>query len=195
MNNNTNYPRVPASRVGATRSFLGQMQESPRRNNSNDNTAEKEGIVEKLQGVLVAVRRDRDREHRSRDIAMEKLRSTKEIYEAEKSNFEAEKEKLSKTQDETERTQEEILQIEETIQHLEQKVRRAMSSIHDSIHFVVGIVFLTFVLYHFAIHDFLSIDSSMKICFASVRRFNSKTLRWKPPPRNEVQLLLMLADV
>ena len=144
MNNNTNYPRVPASRVGATSSFLRQIQKSPRRNNPNDNTAEKEGIVEKLQGVLVAIRRDRDREHRSRDIAMEKLRSTKEVYEAEKSNFEAEKEKLSKTQDETDRTQEEILQIEETIQHLEQKVGRAMSPIHDSIHFIVAWVFLTF---------------------------------------------------
>ncbi len=110
---------------------------------TNDSSAStvKEGIVQKLQGVLFAVRRDRDREHRSRDIAMEKLRSAKEIYETDKSNFEAEKEKLAKTQEEAEKTQHEILKKEKTVGELQQKVREAKRC--DVFLFEGG--FLTFV--------------------------------------------------
>ena len=83
----------------------------------------KESIVQKLQGVLFTVRRDRDREHRSLDITMEKLRSAREVFQTEKRNFKEEEEKLKQTQEDSEKTQQEILQKQAAIENLQQKVR------------------------------------------------------------------------
>ena len=124
---NNNRPRPATPRAGGGTSVLKQIKGKQAANETNDTPAStvKEGIVQKLQGVLFAVRRDRDREHRNRDIAMEKLRSAKELYETDKSNFEAEKEKLAKTQEEAEKTQQEILEKEKIVAELQQKVREA----------------------------------------------------------------------
>ena len=124
---NNNRPRPATPRAGGGTSVLKQIKGKQAANETNDTPAStvKEGIVQKLQGVLFAVRRDRDREHRNRDIAMEKLRSAKELYETDKSNFEAEKEKLAKTQEEAEKTQQEILEKEKIVAELQQKVRKA----------------------------------------------------------------------
>ena len=130
---NNAHSRPTASQVGASRTLFRPQKDAPLRSGNNSSNITnvsgscKEGIVQKLQGVLFAVRRDRDHEHRSRDIAMEKLRSAKGDFEAEQSNFKAENEKLTKTRDEAETTQKEILRKEATIQHLQQKVRRAMA--------------------------------------------------------------------
>jgi hypothetical protein len=142
QSNNTG-PRLAASQVGAIGNLLRQRNEArfgaENNNNRNASTGGKEGIVQKLQEVLFAVRRDRDREHRSRDIAMEKLRSAKEVFQAEKSNFESEQEKLTKTRNEAERTQMEILQREESIRQLQQKVCRYCEvEIRDALLFLIG---------------------------------------------------------
>jgi len=125
MNNALSRPL--ASQVGASGTLFRPQNDAPLcsgnniSNITNVSGSGKEGIVQKLQGVLFAVRRDRDREHRSRDIAMEKLRSAKGAFKAEQSNFKEENEKLAKTRDEAETTQKEILRKEATIQHLQQK--------------------------------------------------------------------------
>ena len=126
MNNPRHRP--PASRIETK----GIVSRQAHQNTIASGRNEKEGIVQKLQSVLFAVRRDRDREHRSCDIAMERLRSAKDAFEAEKSAFEAEKKKLTQTQDESEKTQKEILRIETTLHDLRQKVRKAMCMIQDS---------------------------------------------------------------
>ncbi len=166
MNKNTDLrSRIAAAspRVGGS-SFLRQLKEIPRKTNTDGTTTEKEGIVEKLQGVLVAVRRDRDREHRSRDIAMEKLRSAKEAFEIDKSNLETEKEKLAKTQEEAERIQKEIKEKEESIRQLQEKVCREMISNRDNLLFWFSLaVFLTFAFLRRCSMNFVSINFSTKI--------------------------------
>jgi hypothetical protein len=82
-----------------------------------------EGIVQKLQGVIAAIRGDRNREHRNRDIAMEKLRSTKEAFHQDKATLQADKDKYIATQNELENTQNEILNIVKSMQELQQTVR------------------------------------------------------------------------
>lgn len=121
---NSNRPHL-SSQVGASGTSLRQRKgiSVSGENNDSSTSGGNEIIVQKLQGVLFAVRRDRDREHRSRDIALEKLRTAKEVFQKEKSSHDVEKEKLTKTRDEAERTQKEISRKEETIQQLQQKVR------------------------------------------------------------------------
>ena len=175
---NNNRPCQATPRAGGGTSVLRQIKGKQAGNETNDTPAStvKEGIVQKLQGVLFAVRRDRDREHRNRDIAMEKLRSAKELYETDKSNFEAEKEKLAKTQEEAEKTQQEILEKEQIVAELKQKVREAKR--FDAFNQV------SFSLWrHFGF--LLSISSSTKICFASGRRFSNRKARSNRPLRNE----------
>ena len=106
---------------------MRRINEKQTGNETNDSSASatNEGIVQNIQGFLLQVRRDRDRNHRIRDIALEKLRSAKEIYETDKSNFEAEKLKLAKTHEEAEKALQEITQKEKIIEDLQQKVRRA----------------------------------------------------------------------
>ena len=131
---NIDSPHPSASPVGRENaSFLGQHNEQALRgenkNNKTSNTGDsKEGIVQKLQEVLFTVRRDRDREHRSSDIAFEKLRSAKDILEGEKSNLEAEREKLMKTRNEAENAEKEISREEATIQQLKAKVQPKQGS-------------------------------------------------------------------
>jgi hypothetical protein len=122
---NNNRPRIAASQVGASGTLMRSGNNNGNNSTISNASGGKEGIVQKLQGVLFAVRRDRDREHRSRDIAMEKLRSAKEVFEAETLNFGEQKKKLTKTREAAEKTQKEILRKEATIQELQQKVRKA----------------------------------------------------------------------
>ena len=122
---NNDRPCSPALQLVANQMREYKEQAHHRRSNDNNisiTSTGKEGIVQKLQEVLFAVRRDRDREHRGCDIAFEKLRSAKEIFEVEKSNFDAEKEKLTITRDQSEKTHKEILRKEATIRQLQQKV-------------------------------------------------------------------------
>jgi predicted Holliday junction resolvase-like endonuclease len=163
---NNNRPRIAASQVGAS----GTLLRSENNNSNISNTSSgKEGIVQKLQGVLFAVRRDRDREYRSRDIAMEKLRSAKEVFQAETSNFGEQKEKLTKTQEEAEKTQKEILRKETTIQELQQRVRKARRVANTRSRSVIRCIshlfmcFLTLLLNGAPTDVSLSTDTSTKI--------------------------------
>lgn len=136
--NNSHNPPLAPSEVGASRTSLRQHNEVSLRGETNNGNASssssrKESIVQKLQGVLVAIRQDRDREHRSLEIAMEKLRSAKEAFQAKKINFDAEKEELMKTRDESEKTQKEIFRKEAIIQELKEKVRKTASEVRDRI--------------------------------------------------------------
>jgi len=127
-------PHPAASRGGSSSSAMMHQHQRQRQrqhvtvtgggNDSNSNSdlsSGNEGIVQKLQGVIAAIRGDRNREHRSRDIAIEKLRSVKEAFQADKATLQADKNKYDATQNESENTQKEIIIVEESIQQLQQK--------------------------------------------------------------------------
>lgn len=127
-------PHPAASRGGSSSAAMMHQHQRQRQrqhvtgggnDSSSDLSSENEGIVQKLQGVIAAVRGDRNREHRSRDIAIEKLRSAKEAFQADKATLQADKNKYDATQNESENTQKEIIIVEVSIQQLQQKVRIA----------------------------------------------------------------------
>jgi hypothetical protein len=86
----------------------------------------KDAIVQKLQKALIAVRQERDQEHRNRDMVIEKLRSTKETLELTKAAVQAEKDKFSTTVKETDETKNEIDLVETSLQELKRKVRLSL---------------------------------------------------------------------
>lgn len=123
-------PHPAASRGGSSSAAMMHQHQRQRQrqhvtgggnDSSSDLSSENEGIVQKLQGVIAAVRGDRNREHRSRDIAIEKLRSAKEAFQADKATLQADKNKYDATQNESENTQKEIIIVEVSIQQLQQK--------------------------------------------------------------------------
>jgi histone deacetylase complex regulatory component SIN3 len=132
-------PHPAASRGGSNAAAMRHQQQQQQQNqqrrhiaaagNSNAPSGGNEGIVQKLQGVIAAIRGDRNREHRNRDIAMEKLRSAKEAFHQDKATLQADKDKYIATQNVSENTQKEILIIEKSIQELQQKVRIGLHNI------------------------------------------------------------------
>jgi chromosome segregation ATPase len=83
----------------------------------------KEVLVQKLQGALHAIRRDRDQEHRQRDMAVERLRSVTEAMESVIESVREEKAKLAKTSSDSQGCQREVRELESEIEVLQQKVR------------------------------------------------------------------------
>lgn len=69
---NNNRPHLPAARTGGGASLLRRINEKQAGNEANDSSASatNEGIVQNIQGFLLQVRRDRDRNHRIRDITL-----------------------------------------------------------------------------------------------------------------------------
>ena len=89
----------------------------------------KEVLVQKLQGALHAIRRDRDQEHRQRDMAVERLRSVKAAMESVIDSVGEEKAKLAKTRSESQDRQQEVRKLEKEIEVLQQKVRDHVSCV------------------------------------------------------------------
>jgi hypothetical protein len=83
----------------------------------------KEVLVQKLQGALHAIRRDRDHEHRQRDMAVERLRSAKAAVESVVGSVGEEKTKLVKTRSDLQSCQQEVRELERETEVLKQKVR------------------------------------------------------------------------
>lgn len=90
---------------------------------NDDHNGGNELIVNKLQNVISAIRKDRNLEHRNRENAMGKLRSAKEACEQDKQALKEDKSKFDATQNETKSTMAEILKLEESMKHVQDKVR------------------------------------------------------------------------
>jgi hypothetical protein len=80
-------------------------------------------VLQKLQGALTAVRRERDQEFRYRNMAREKLRSAKEASWLIRNVVEEELSKLNKTTNEAQQATQKIQQMEGSIVDLKRKVR------------------------------------------------------------------------
>jgi hypothetical protein len=80
-------------------------------------------VLQKLQGALSAVRRERDQEFRHRNMALEKLRSAKEATSLTRNAVQEETVKLNKTTSASQQTIQEIQKMEGSIVNLKRKVR------------------------------------------------------------------------
>lgn len=83
----------------------------------------KEFLVQKLQDALHAIRRDRDQEHRQRDMGLERLRSVNEAKESTRDSLGEEKAKYEKTCAESKDRQQNVHALHEEIEVLKHKVR------------------------------------------------------------------------
>lgn len=80
-------------------------------------------VLQRLQGALSAIRRERDQEFRSRNMVKEKLRSAKDAAEKGRQAVHEEQTKLDKSTEESSDIQQKIQKLEGTINDLKRKVR------------------------------------------------------------------------
>ena len=121
LNNGVSYPS--ASRGGATANPMRQQyKQQPVAGNGNNNNGKDEGIVQKLQNVIIAIRAERDRAHRERDMVFEKLRSTKEAFQADKKILQDAKDKYVAMKNQSEQTKKDIQDLQKSIEEFQHKV-------------------------------------------------------------------------
>ena len=121
LNNCTSYPSASQGGAAAT-TMRQQFKQQPITGCGNNTDIKNEGIVQKLQSVITTIRGERDQAYRSRDIAIEKLRSAKDAFQADKENLQAAKEKNVAMRNKSEQTKKDIQTLEESIRHFQQKV-------------------------------------------------------------------------
>lgn len=92
-------------------------------------------VLQKLQGALSAVRRERDQEFRNRNMAQEKLRSAQEASQSTRKSVQEEASKLDENNKKTQQAIQDIQKMDESIADLSRKVRNRVPWMSASIFF------------------------------------------------------------
>jgi hypothetical protein len=106
--------------LGASR----QQQGHARSTSTSGGVGKEAMVVQKLQGALSVIRRERDQEFRNRNMAQEKLRSAQEAEQAARKTVKEETAKLSDSTNKTRQAIQDIREMEGSIAELQRKVRR-----------------------------------------------------------------------
>ena len=91
--------------------------------NRNCSNSDKERIVDKLQGALHQIRRERDDLHRRKELAEERRRLLSQEKEALAKSVQAMQEKFDKIQSTSTSTQNDLVSLEQSVQQLTKEVR------------------------------------------------------------------------